>query len=389
MTLYLLIIFLIIIGFFLFDIGGGERYNDYLFYTILTLLIFVSGFAYRLGGDGMIYVMEYKNYGTLPDLSLSYLFGFQGRQPGWVFLCTLCKTITSDYWLFKLLHAITINASYALAIKRHTKYVFAGLLAYYVLIYFNQNFQILRESLAISIFLFSLPSFYNNKWIKYYALAFLAFLFHEGAFFLFLLPVIKLFGFNKYSIALYLGGALLFMIFASDLVQLAISLALSGDIDNDKFYFYFHDIESSENTSVLGNIVLNLIIPFSILLYYNYKKISIPYFYPALFSLVIYTMSLALPIVYRFGNYVLIFNYLIIIDFVFLYFSNSFFSIKSRLLCVSMLLFFYIGFKARIYFIGNYGDTNYREYVQYFPYASVFEEYEDPERELFIKQLDQ
>ncbi len=389
MTIYLIILFFVLFGVFVYDIGCCCQYRDPYIYLILVMLIFVSGFAYRLGGDGMMYVMEYKNYGTLSDFSLPYLFGFKGRQPGWVFICTLCKTITSDYWLFKLTHAFIVNTAYVIAIRRHTNYVFSGLLAYYVLIYFNQNFQILRESFAISIFLFSLPYFYENKWIKYYLLALLAFFFHEGAAFLFLLPLIKIFGFNKYSIALYIGCALLFAVYASDLLQLFMTLALSGDIDNDKFYFYFHDLDSSESTSGLGNVILNLIIPFSIMLYYKVKGIAISYFYPALFSLIIYTLSMVLPIVYRFGNYVLIFNYLLLIDFLFTWFSSIKYSIKYRLAFISIIIFSYIGFKARIYFIRNYGDTSFREYVQYFPYASVFEEYEDPERELFIKQLDQ
>lgn len=389
MTLYLLLLFLILFGFLVYDIAGGCRYKEYAIYATLALMVFISGFAYRLGGDGMMYVMEYKNYGTLSDLSIPYLFGFHGRQPGWVLLCTICKTITSDYWLFKLTHAFIVNTAYVIAIRRHTNYVFSGLLAYYVLIFFNQNFQILRESLAISIFLLSLPSFYENKWIKYYLFAFLAFFIHEGAAFLFLLPLIKILGFNKYSIALYIGCSLLFAVYASDLLQLFMTLALSGDIDNDKFYFYFHDLDSSESTSGLGNVILNLIIPFSILLYYKVKGITISYFYLALFSLIIYTLSMVLPIVYRFGNYVLIFNYLLLIDFLFTWFSSFKYSIKYRLAFVSIILFSYIGFKSRIYFIGNYGETRFKEYVQYFPYASVFEEYEDPEREVFIKQLDQ
>jgi len=388
MILYLLLLFLIILGFLIYDIDGGSQYKEYAIYTTLALMVFISGFSYRLGGDGLIYLLEYRRYSSLPDVNFSYLCGFNGRQPGWVLLCTICKTITSDYWLFKLVHAIIVNTAYVIAIKRHTNYVFSGLLVYYIIIFFNQNFQILRESLAISIFLFSLPSFYNNKWIKYYALAFLAFLFHEGSAFLFLLPLIKVLGFNKYSIALYLFGAILFAFYASDLVQYFMTLALSGDIDNEKFYFYFHDIESSGKSSVYGNILLNLIIPIVILVYFKIKDVKISYLYPALFSLIIYTFSLVLPIVYRFGNYVLIFNYLVIIDFLFVFFSSPAFSRKYRYLFVSSLLFFYVGFKARVYFVENYGETRFKTYVQYFPYASVFEEYEDPDREVFLKQLD-
>ena len=139
MILYLLLLFLIILGFLIYDIDGGSQYKEYAIYTTLALMVFISGFSYRLGGDGLIYLLEYRRYSSLPDVNFSYLCGFNGRQPGWVLLCTICKTITSDYWLFKLVHAIIVNTAYVIAIKRHTNYVFSGLLVYYIIIFLIQK----------------------------------------------------------------------------------------------------------------------------------------------------------------------------------------------------------------------------------------------------------
>lgn len=387
MIIYLTILVILLFCIIVYDLGGTKQYREAHIRILLLIMICVSGFSYRLGGDGIGYMKEYGEYGTLKDLSFSYLTKFDGRQPAWVLLVTLCKTITIDFWLFKMIQAIVLNVAYFKAIRYSTKYVFSAILVYYVLIYFNQNFQLLRESFAISCFLLALPSFSQNKWKKYYLLSILAFLFHEGAFFLFVLPFIKILGINKYSVLFYLIGTTVIIIKASDILEYLMILSTSGDISNDKFYFYFQNKESAYNFSSITNVVLSIMIPVIILWYYKKKNITLTYFYPAVVSLCIYSFSLVLPIVYRFGNYVLLFNYILITDFIIKWVGNQKAQIAFKLSCISFLLFVFVGFKARFYFTENYGETRYKEYVQYYPYASVFEKYEDPDREALARSL--
>lgn len=368
-----------------YDINRVKEYREFHIRLILLVLILVSGFAYRLGGDGINYGNEYVQYGNITDISFSYLMGFQGRMPGWVLLCTLCKSITSDYWLFKLVHAILLNLSYVLVVKRNTRYSFTALLFYFVLIYFNQNFQLLRESLAISFFFFALPSYYRGEWLKYYIYVIIAISFHEGAVFLLLLPLLKILGINKYSICLYLLCGILFISHASSILEMLMGVQLDGEVQG-KIFHYTKQMDSQYDFSYWGNSVLNIFFPLLILYYYYKKKIEIVYLYPAIAGIFVYLVSLVVPIAYRLSNYFLIFNYMLIIDFIIKLISQMKLGSSLRLSISFLFITSFILFKARMYLL-NYGETNIPSYVQYYPYASVFEKYEDPTRERLYNML--
>ena len=385
MIIYSSIILILLFCIIEYDIKGIRQYRERFIKLLLLILICVSGLAYRLGGDGIGYFHEFKQYGNISDVSYNYLMGFQGRMPGWVLLCTLCKTITDSYWFFKIVHALILNVAYINVIKRNTPYVFTGILFYFVLIYFNQNFQLLREALAISFFFFALPSYYRGEWLKYYIYVIIAISFHEGAVFLLLLPLLKILGINKYSICLYLLGGILFISHASSILEMLMGVQLDGEVQG-KIFHYTKQMDSQYDFSYWGNSVLNIFFPLLILYYYYKKKIEIVYLYPAIAGIFVYLVSLVVPIAYRLSNYFLIFNYMLIIDFIIKLISQMKLGSSLRLSISFLFISSFILFKARMYLL-NYGETNIPSYVQYYPYASVFEKYEDPTRERLYNML--
>lgn len=379
MVLYLSVLFILLLCISLYDIRGQKQYQKFVFRLILLILILISGLSYRLGGDGIIYVKEYKQYGDITDLSFSYLMSFRGRMPGWVFLCTLCKSITISHWLFKLVHAIILNFAYFSLLKKNAKYVFTGLLFYYVLLYFNQNFLFLRESLAVSFFFFSLPSFFCGKWLKYYLFVIIALSFHEGATFLLFLPLIKIIGLNKISFFIYLFLGILFIRFASDVLELLIGVQVDGEVQA-KISHYNSELDTQYQFTYWGNSLLNIFFPLLIIYYYYKNKIDISYLYPSVIGIILYVMSLVVPIFYRLTNYCLIFNYILIADFIISRLLSMKIDKWLQLALTYIFLIIFLCFKGRMYFL-NSGASNIPAYVQFYPYASVFEKYEDPTRE--------
>lgn len=387
MLIYLSIFLLLLFGILEYDIRGVKNHKGRFFRILLFVFILVSGFAYRLGGDGIAYITEYSKYGTIFDININYFDKFSDRQPGWVLLSTVCKTLTDSFWLFKFVHAIILNTAYFSAIRYNTRYTFSALMVYYILIYFDQNFQVLRESLAISFFLFALPSFYNNRWIKYYIYVLIAMSFHIGAIFLLILPLFKVMGYNKFSILFYVIGFGFVLLYSSTILNYLVTSSRETNMSYDGFYYYFHNAEDAKGLG-FANAILNLLIPSGILVYYRRRNVTVKYLYPALFSMGIYILSTFLPIVYRFNNYLLIFNYVLVTEFIFYWISNrcrATVSLKMALICT--LFFAYVGFKGRFYFTENYGDTRFKQYVQYYPYASIFEKYEDPQRERLYRLI--
>ena len=329
LTIFLLLLFCIIE----YDIKGTRQHREFFVRLFLFIFICVAGFSYRLGGDGINYLNEWENYGTFADISSSYLTGFKGRMPGWVLLSTLCKTVTNDFCFFHCVHAIIVNMAYVRVIKSNTGYVFVGLLLYFSLIYFNQNFQILRESLAISFFLLSLPYFYKGKWIMYFSLILLAISFHEGAAFLLFIPLLKVFRINKWSVVIY-----------------------------------------------AVNLFLNVIFPLFVLYYYSRQNVKVEYIHIIIFACLIYILSLVVPIIYRLSNYMLIFNYLLVSSFILDYVKTKTMSLSHRIATVLLIIMTFVSFKGRMYFL-PYGESGIPSYVQYYPYSSIVDKEIYMERE--------
>ena len=90
----------------------------------------------------------------------------------------------------QLFQAIFINYAISRTIVFNTKYIFTATLFYFVYLYTELNFEVMRESFAVGFFLFSLEAYKRNLWFKYYILnKYLFFCFIYLLFFLLVLPV--------------------------------------------------------------------------------------------------------------------------------------------------------------------------------------------------------
>ena len=128
--------------------------------------------------------------------------------------------------------------------------------------------------------------------------------------------------------------------------------------------------------TTFSNTILNVFIPLLILICYKRKSVTINYLYPAIFGILLYVTSLVIPMAYRLSNYFLIFGYLIITDFV----SGIFMKRHRSILLLVVILSAFLLFKSRMYLL-PYGESGIPSYVQYYPYASIFDKDIDQERE--------
>ena len=78
-------------------------------------------------------------------------------------------------------------------IKTYSKHPFSVILIYYCSFTFIEfNFELMRETIAVAIFLmYGIKYYLSKKWIKYYLIVLLAYSFHPSAMMMFLLPLIR------------------------------------------------------------------------------------------------------------------------------------------------------------------------------------------------------
>jgi hypothetical protein len=175
----------------------------YHFSWLLAFFSFVllAGLRYKIGGDTIAYMNWYDD--GVPTLSKMSLFNTSDANETqfdylWVAFCSFCGLFSTDYFFMQFVHALVINSVYFYFIYKSTNYRFTALLIYFCLGFLYFNTEIMRESLAIAIFLLSISSFYRRKWIHYYIFSIIAFLFHSSALLLFFLPFISKIKVNKF-----------------------------------------------------------------------------------------------------------------------------------------------------------------------------------------------
>lgn len=394
---YLFIILLILYCIFKYDIYQDKKNKWNWYHFLMLLLILISGFGYRMGGDGMAYLAQYKFYSIDDGFGWEALTRYPDRMPGWVLLVKLCKCITEDYWLFKLVHATVLNVLIFAGIKRITNMVFTTLLFYFVLIYFDINFQILRQAISMGLFLYSMRYIQDKKWLKYYFCIILAISFHEGALICLFFPLLLKIKINKLSLATF-AGIIIFVSLCGETIVMFLIEKIVPEILAGKTQFYADKIESGGGVIML-NIMLSVVVP-SIFVYVTRNEYGLFYVkMGALMYGLLFTMNFFFPIFYRFSYFFQLFFYILYIDLFYRIACNS--GLKFSLLKVKklyyttskearlkyiLLIFLFIGIRARMYF-QTYGETGMPTWVQYYPYSSVVFEDTDDQREKFIKRL--
>lgn len=395
---YLLVLLVILYGVYSFDIRHKIDYKDRYYHFVLVILILVSGLGYRMGGDGIAYIIEYPQYKLDDGFSWDALNVYSGRQPGWVLLCKLCRFITEDYWLFKMVQSILYNSMVFYGLKKLTTHRFTAILFYFVLIYFDTNFQILRQALAMGLFLVAIPCYLNKNWIKYYLLIVLAIAFHEAAIVCLLFPITRYIRINKAYILFFSALFLSIIVFIGPLLEMVLTSYIP-EAFRDKFFTYAKDIETEGSFSFYINVTLSFIIPL-IVVYYrkNYIEEDVIGKGAIIYGL-LYTINLYFPIFYRFSYFFIFFFYLLYIDLFYdiskdgvsfwrkkahhlkriVWTNTKFFAYITLVLC-------FLTIKSRFYF-SNYGDTGMPTWVQYYPYSSIIFMDTDETREEFIHRL--
>lgn len=167
MLIYLIVIFLLLSCVLHFDIRGRKQRRMFWESLIVVVLILLAGLRNHVGADSISY--EYDFYYDTPILtdlfkSTSWL-GM--REPLWLFLMSFCKTIFGSFISLQFVHAILVNVLLYRFFKKMTDKVFTALLITFLTLWIGFNFEILRQSLCIAIFLNALLLLRDLKIARY------------------------------------------------------------------------------------------------------------------------------------------------------------------------------------------------------------------------------
>lgn len=140
----------------------------------ILIPILVCGLRYNVGTDYISYQQWFSYY-------LSHKLSLKNDEIGFGVLIKVIQLVTQNPQFLFLIVAIIINIVIMIFIRKHTEFFELGYFLFIVLYFYYSSFNILRQWIAIAIFLYAIRYIYNKNLKKYLLCIFVACTFHKTA----------------------------------------------------------------------------------------------------------------------------------------------------------------------------------------------------------------
>lgn len=379
--IYILVLLYTLFLFVHFNVNGYKRGELFHYYFLLVIVCCIAGFSYRLGMDTIGY-MEY--FERIDDFKYTTKHLTEYRyEPAFVLLLASCKTIWNDFTLVQIVVAVFVNTVIFWFARRHAKYYFLVIFFYFIFGFWNINFEIKRESIAICFFLLGVDKILKEEkislknYFSYYIFCLFSALFHHFGFITFLFPLATKIRLNRLYIitviVLFMMSYLGSIIFKDILTTLNTLMALysnegiSDYLDSGKY--------GVGGVFTVNGLITGVIVPFYIVWCVR-NKINKKILSLTLFYFLISALSANVFIFYRVLNYLFMFLLILYSQFA----EKCCISYNKNVAANRLVLLFAIG-------VLIYGKCHKLQYIRYSPYSSVFTKEINAEREAEYDRL--
>lgn len=380
--IYLLLFFAIFVGVLRYDFSSRKPHHKEMYYKyILFFFILMSGLSYKVGSDINAYMAEFSiiSYDAVTEANF---FSLANKQPMWLLFENLCKSIVGDFAFMKIIISVFVCVTFFRFFKDNTSYYFSALLAYFFMMSFDVNFNILRQSISMSFFLIAYSRMMKNKFVSTCFFVVMAVMFHNSAIVLLLIPILSKINLYKqplviWSIALAISLGLVFFMSYSGMLQ-----GLAMIIQSDDFNSLAEVYDSEEyGTSAVRLVSVLFYIVLHSLIFYFLVKLRYPRYliWMFLFYTVFFLLSYSIPIFGRIKLYFTPFYIVAVIDLIYKY-AKSLRLANNRGLVTLALLTLFLFPSIKNFFVINprYNDM---QLVQYYPYHSIIDKGVEQKRE--------
>lgn len=224
------------------------KYKTYFSAVAVAIFFIFFGFRGFVAGDWTIYYEFFKRCSF--DDVINYSLKEGDFEPGFTLLCVICKSIYNDYFFFQFIVALIDTILLVRFLGRTVDNLPYALILYVTFNGFIISTDLLRNSIAIMIFLNSIEYIKNRKIIPYMLLCTLALTFHTSS--LFFYPLY--FFFNKRCnkwiyLILFIVSNLIFLLHISIIPSILGVFGTGGDLQN-KVKAYTELLNDSKTLSI-------------------------------------------------------------------------------------------------------------------------------------------
>lgn len=385
--IYLIVLFILFIPVILFDVAGIKKGINGWYFLEFIILVLLAGLRYRVGGDTLFYMSFFDSYPKLNELT-DFDFVLAEFNPLWYVFNAFTKFIHDDFTTFQIFHAIVVNSIFFWFFRKYSNYFFTAIFIYFFGYYCYFNMEILREILAISFLMLSIPFLNKRNYFMYYLLSVVALFFHYSAVFMFFIPLFQyLFNnisWKQLSIFSVVIGIILSTV---NIIPAILNLFSFNELVAFKLETY---LEPKVN---LNNILFfyGSILPIIILLYVNDKRDILFNIEKIKGLVVIYAILMVFSAFYhtvfsRLANYIVPFYIIFLIDSFYLIVKE--YKLSLHTFYIKTALFIVLFFQS-YYYLRDQSEyyPGARFYMIFYPYYSVFNPTIDQERESFLGNL--
>ncbi len=386
---YLAIFIYLLFLFIRYDLCKGEKYRDINYWFSSLVFILVAGLRYRIGFDTINYMESFNSpfYPLLQDFTFSAKYG---NDILWVLLNSIGKSSPYGFYTVQLIQAAIVNITVFWFIRRHSPKPFLGILLFFLFQWWNFCFEAMRESIAISFYLFALDALLKGRGLKHYYLRIWpAIFFHTFGFVTLFFPLIKFIRVNRFLPVIFIVFLGFFFTISDLLNAIVAGMAGMENMAASKATMYIEsDLYGTSSLSLAGIISLfvSRVVPIVYLIWVLHREKSAGYdtFIPYLICYVLVVLlRMEVPIFFRFYNY---FEIMLIIGI------TQAVSIRSNyrgynLLPLTWILIIFMIVVRGYELTKPETDSakDYRTYNRYIPYNSVFTEDYNEESEFIFR----
>lgn len=153
------------------QINSGKLTNRMLFFSSVLVLVFFGGLRYESGFDYLSYKNIYDNYtGGIPF------------EPAYCLLMYVFKFIVGTSFPYFLFFYTLLNILVkVLFFQKYFRYPCMLIFLYYPATYLIADFGVMRQAMAIGVFLWAIPAIKENKLLRYLLIWITACCFHYSA----------------------------------------------------------------------------------------------------------------------------------------------------------------------------------------------------------------
>jgi len=377
--MFYLIIFIIIVFFAILEVLNLEKeISQYFPWIVLFILLCVAGFRYETGVDWRIYASMFQTTATIDEITtpLGREQIFSTPDYNYCLLISIIKyfggSIQTVFFVVSLITYIFLYKSLVFFSDGKT----TSLLIYFSLLFFVLDMSGMRQSLALSMFFYSIRYIYDRNLLKFILLIMLAASFHWSAYLLLCLYFIIGRHFSTKVLVLFFVTSLMIYLLRISWFNIFIDkiAPFLGDlVFATKLLFYSRNETAEAGRALNLNTILNIffyISTLSLLLYFRpqleknskYFNIFLNIYICQIFTF--FCLFEFAEMSERLRLYLMLGNIIVLPSLIFLFYLNA----ERILIFVYVLAFSF--FSCRPYILNAPTTISYYPYQNYIIYET-------------------